>query len=102
MVDATSATTTDQRSEQEVREAVRALVLELAPAPEGAEQGEGRLAEDLGFHSLALLELAFALEDEFDLPPIDEGAARTITTIGRVQDHVVDQLRTRGAIRTDS
>ena len=98
MPETTDATATEARSEQELRATIRALVLELAPNPEGAEQDTAHLAEDLGFHSLALLELAFTLEDEFDLPPIDEGVARQITTLQAVQDHVIGQLRTRGEL----
>jgi acyl carrier protein len=82
----------DGRSEQEVRGIVRVIVRELAPNPDGASIGDAQLVEDLGFHSLALLELAFALEDEFDLTPIDQQTAQQITTTKAVEDYVVEQL----------
>lgn len=98
MSDQPGATRADPRSEEEVRSTVRELIVDLAPSPEAAGHGDARLAEDLGFHSLALLELAFSLEDEFDLPPIDEDTARHITTVSRVQEHVLGILRGRGAL----
>jgi len=97
----TSAPTTG-RTEAEVRASVRAVVLELAPDGDESAAPDARLAEDLGFHSLALLELAFTLEDEFDLPPIEEQTARQITTIERVASHVVEQLAARGEIAAES
>ncbi|WP_055483320.1 phosphopantetheine-binding protein [Sphaerimonospora mesophila] len=93
------STAVEGRSEQDVRAYVSEIVLELAPNPDQAEARAGsRLVEDLGFHSLALLELAFTLEDEFDLPPIDENTARQITTIDAVAGHVVSNLRARGEL----
>ena len=89
MTDATRSTTAEVRTEAEVRDSVTAIVTELAPNPEQTEgAGDSRLVEDLGFHSLALLELAFTLEDEFELPPIDETTARKIVTIDAVAEHV--------------
>ncbi|MET8307422.1 MULTISPECIES: phosphopantetheine-binding protein [unclassified Micromonospora] len=99
MTDATRSTTAEVRTEVEVRDSVTAIVTELAPNPEQIEgSGDSRLVEDLGFHSLALLELAFTLEDEFDLPPIDETTARKIVTIDAVAEHVSDILRSRGEL----
>lgn len=86
----------DQRSEQDVRKLLRSLIFELAPgdaAPPAAEAADGvRLVEDLSYHSLALLELAFTIEDEFDLDPIDEEAAQQIRTVRDVGDLVVEKL----------
>ncbi|GAB3935046.1 acyl carrier protein [Micromonospora vulcania] len=99
MTDATRSTTAEVRTEEEVRDSVTAIVTELAPNPEQTEgAGDSRLVEDLGFHSLALLELAFTLEDEFDLPPIDETTARKIVTIDAVVAHVNEILRDRGEL----
>jgi acyl carrier protein len=96
MTDVSTPVVVDGRSEEDLRASVKAIVLELAPNPDQvAGEGSSRLVEDLGFHSLALLELAFTLEDEFDLPPIDETTARQITTIDAVSDHVVSSVRAR-------
>ncbi len=68
-------------------------MLELAPNPEkGASEEDVLLVEDLEYHSLALLELAFALEDEFDLPPIDEESVQNIKTARDIEDYVIRQL----------
>jgi acyl carrier protein len=98
MTESATSARTGARAETEVRASVRAVVLELAPNGDESAAPDARLSEDLGFHSLALLELAFTLEDEFDLPPIEEQTARQITTIVAVETHVVTQLAARGEI----
>jgi acyl carrier protein len=55
------------------------------------------LVEDLEYHSLALIELSFTLEDEFDLNNIDESVARRITTVGDIEEYVVSEVRNREA-----
>ncbi|MBB6347776.1 phosphopantetheine-binding protein [Nonomuraea muscovyensis] len=90
--------TTSTMTEADARASVRAVVLELAPNGDESAAPDAHLVDDLGFHSLALLELAFTLEDEFDLPPIDEATARQITTILAVENHVVRELTERGEI----
>ncbi|MDH6128353.1 hypothetical protein [Kitasatospora sp. GP82] len=82
-----------QRTEQETREDIREIVVAMAPDPGGAAEADPALVEDLGYHSLALLELAFALEDEYGLPAIDQEIARRIRCVSDVQDYVVGQLR---------
>ncbi|MGH3186192.1 MAG: acyl carrier protein [Streptosporangiaceae bacterium] len=89
--------TRDGCTEEEVLETVRAVILELAPEPVETPDPEILLVEDMAYHSLALLELAFTLEDEFDLPPIDEEIARGIRTIGDVERHVIKELTERDA-----
>jgi acyl carrier protein len=91
-------TDVDDRSEDDIRESVQAIVVELAPGAGDDANADSRLIEDLGFHSLALLELAFTLEDEFNLPPIDEQTAQKITTVGSIAEHVVSTMRGSGAL----
>ncbi|CAA9441425.1 MAG: hypothetical protein AVDCRST_MAG66-4021 [uncultured Pseudonocardia sp.] len=89
----------DPRTEQEVRQTIREIVAEVAP--EGTDDDVSstmHLVDDLAFHSLSLLELAFTLEDEFDLPPIDEDIARSIVIVADVEQHVVDELAGRGEL----
>jgi acyl carrier protein len=81
--------------EERVRRLIRDLILELAPNPENVALEDPRLLDDLEYHSLALLELAFTLEDEFDLEPIDAETAQTIRTSKDVEDYVVEKLRQR-------
>lgn len=76
-----------------VRETVLAIIEQIAPERDRFVADTNlRLVEDLGFHSLALLEMAFAIEDEFDLPPLDEETGRGIRTTDHVLDYVLGQL----------
>jgi acyl carrier protein len=83
------------RSEDEIRATIRLIVMELAPEPDRTVGDDARLMADLAYHSLALMELAFTLEDEFDLLPVDEATGRAIQSIRDVQDHVLTELRAR-------
>jgi len=80
-------------TEESLRNAVLKIIIELAPGVTGGAPLEARLVDDLGYHSLALLELAFALEDEFDLQPLDEATARKIMTINDVLNHVANEFK---------
>ena len=96
MSDATNVDARQVRDEAECRDLIRLIVKELSPSPPSDLSDEARLVDDLGYHSLALLELAFALEDEFGLQPIDEQTARKILTVRDVGDHVVNELSSAG------
>jgi acyl carrier protein len=74
----------------DLRAEIRDVILELAPDSTRAHMDDPRLIEDLNYHSLALLELAFALEDRYNLPPIEREAAQTLTTMGAVVDFVIE------------
>jgi len=91
------ATTIPRWTDESVRSLIREVIVDLAPSP-GEIVAEARLVEDLGYHSLSLLELAFSLEDEFDLPTIDEPTARRILTVGDVEQHVLTHLRSTGKV----
>lgn len=81
---------------EEVRETVLAIIEQLAPERERFDAGtDMHLVNDLGFHSLALLEMAFAIEDDFDLPPIDEETGRGIQTTEQVLTYVFGQLESQ-------
>lgn len=84
--------------EAAIRATIRELVSELAPSDAiESVSAEHRLVEDLECHSLALLELAFTLEDEFGLESIDEETVEEIVTVGDVETHVIDELRHKHA-----
>jgi acyl carrier protein len=85
-------------AEREVRTRVHDLVLRLAPDPLAPVDESAHLIEELGYHSLALLELAFALEGEFGLSPIDERATREMRTVADVEAHVLRELRAGGRV----
>lgn len=77
----------------DVRQTVLGIIQQLAPEPGRFDPAKDlHLVDDLGFHSLALLELAFAIEDDFDLPPIDEETGRGIQTTEQVLEYVLGQL----------
>lgn len=95
MTDAVPAT---GRTETEVRRVVRRIIVELGPEGTDPADDATTLIEGMGYNSLALIELAFTLEDEFDLAPIDEVTARRIGTLQAVQDHVVAELTGRGEL----
>jgi len=75
-----------------MRRLIRNLIRELAPAPDAIAGENSRLVEDLGYHSLALLELAFTLEDEFGLEPIDQETAKTIVTARDIEEYVMQRV----------
>ena len=72
-------------SHDDIAARVRELVGSLIPA--GARQvgPSDRLVEDLGFDSVAVLELALALEVEFDLEEIDEEQTVDLVTVGDIE-----------------
>lgn len=77
------------------RATVRRIVCEVAPTDVDTCGSDAVLVDDLAYHSLALLELAFALEDEFDLPPMDDHAAQNIRTVSDVEEFVLAALQER-------
>jgi acyl carrier protein len=87
-------------TEQEVHNLICEIITDLSPS-HGEAKVEKRLIEDLGYHSLALMELAFSLEDEFELPAINEATARQILTIDQVQQHVLNHLRSVNKVAVD-
>jgi acyl carrier protein len=80
-------------ADSEVRARVRAVILQVAPNQDGVQAEQTLLVEHLEYHSLALLELGFALEDEFDLPPLDQAQVQHITTVEEIEDLVLELLR---------
>jgi len=87
--------------EQSLRTTIRNLIRELAPNQLVIElNAEHRLVEDLGYHSLALMELAFTLEDEFGLDPLDEQQALKIELAGDVEQHVIGELTRKHVLKS--
>jgi acyl carrier protein len=84
-----------KQDDADVRARVRSIIVQVAPNPDGIQAGETKLVDHLEYHSLALLELGFTLEDDFDLPPIDQAQVQDITTVEEVEDLVVGLLRQR-------
>lgn len=68
-----------------VEQQLHAMIREIAPAPVSEITSASRLEDDLGFDSLALVELAVQLEQQFKLPPLSEEEALDITTVGDIE-----------------
>ncbi len=83
----------ETEAEEAVRQTIRQIVFSMAPEPPSGSHADLDLVDDLAYHSLALLEMAFALEDEFLLPPIDQESAQQIRTVGDVESYIISQLR---------
>jgi acyl carrier protein len=74
--------------------AVRTVVRLLAPSAPARVTGDQELVGDLGYHSLALAELGFTLEDLFALEPITPEQAMSLSSI----DDLIELIR--GAIHS--
>ncbi|MFD0689919.1 acyl carrier protein [Actinomadura fibrosa] len=72
-------------SREDIARRVRDLVGDLVPAGARRVGPADRLVEDLGFDSVAVLELALALEVEFDLQEIDEARTVDLATVGDIE-----------------
>ena len=83
-----------------VRENVRRLVVDMAPAPHPAPSESTLLTVDLGYDSLSLMELAALLEREFELGEVSEDEAVEAETVGDVEELVVRKLAARAGTAT--
>jgi len=81
---------TDRAREKQA--VIRKMISQFAPRNVDDLTPDTGLIDDLGYHSLALLELAYALEDEFGLPPLDEETARDILTVRDIEGLVAQRL----------
>lgn len=61
-----------------------AVIAPLAPHPDAPLTPDADLVDDLGFDSLALIELTVAIEEAFGLAPVAEFEQTTARTIGAV------------------
>lgn len=81
-------------TEDELTGRVRTLVGEMSPLGPREALPEHRMTEDLGFDSLATVELITAIEEEFGLEPIDEESAMDVLTVA----DLVELIRGSGAV----
>ncbi|WP_371496511.1 phosphopantetheine-binding protein [Kitasatospora sp. NBC_00374] len=75
-----------------VADQVRRLVGEMSPLGAREAQSTDRLVEDLGYDSLAVIELSLQLESTFSLTAMGQGEAADITTVGDVEGLVEKAL----------
>jgi acyl carrier protein len=78
-----------------VRKDVRRLIEQLAPVRGVEISPSTELGVDLGYESLRLMELATALEDQFELTEITEDDAAEADTVAEVEELVVRLVRER-------
>jgi len=71
------------RSEQQILDALRGILTEIAGVPAEEVQPDHTLVDDLAIDSLTLVEVAAAVQDEFNVEVPDEGL-KDLKTIGDV------------------
>ncbi|WP_424217320.1 acyl carrier protein (plasmid) [Streptomyces sp. BI20] len=67
---------------------VRAIVARIGELDPSEVTGEARLADDLAFDSLQLIELAATIEERFAIGRVDETAVLDIVTVHDVESLV--------------
>ncbi len=78
--------------EQEIRDKVKHVIVEKLNVEEGKITDDARYVEDLGADSLALVDIAMALEDEFHMQIPDEDIEK-ITTFGNTIDYIKQHIK---------
>ncbi|MGA5798088.1 acyl carrier protein [Streptomyces cellulosae] len=73
------------------RAQVRRIVGEMSPLGACEANSGDRLVEDLGYDSLAVIELSLRIEQEFTLVDLGTGPTADITTVKDIEDFVVQQ-----------
>lgn len=82
-------------------EVILRVVGALAPDTSAAVTLASDLRDDLGYHSLALVELSFLLEDIFSLEPISREVAELVRTVGDIDGYIHDLSEERGFVFND-
>ena len=90
MADGVEMTTTFE----DISAQVIALVTEMAPEPPpaGLDLAAANFIDDLGYHSVALVELGFAVEERFGLDPIEADDVEDVATPGDLARFVAGRL----------
>ena len=73
-------------TQDELRQTVRTLAGALAPTPQGPAAPDSDMIDDLQYDSVSLMELIVALEQEFELPPLDDDGFLDVRTVGEVEE----------------
>jgi len=71
-----------------LRRQVRQVIGEMSPLGRRIAQSSNRLVEDLGYDSLAVIELSLRIESQFGLTSLGQDEAGDITTVSDVEDLV--------------
>jgi len=78
--------------EQEIRDKVKHVIVEKLNVDENKINDDAKYVEDLGADSLALVDIAMALEDEFQMQIPDEDIEK-ITTFGSTVDYIKQHIK---------
>jgi acyl carrier protein len=73
-------------------EVIRQVVTAYASVPVELAESAQQLVHDLGYHSLRLVELAFALEDLFVMEPVTLDDPPPIGTVGELAEYMVRRV----------
>lgn len=76
----------------QVRAVVHEVVRLIAPFPQEVVTDDQELVNHLAFHSLALAELGFALEELFSLDAVTPEQAMSMTTVGDITALIGDAI----------
>ncbi len=93
----TGPTTAGGGPVDEVAALITRLVGALAPEPVAQVLLDQRFVDDLGYNSVRLVELSFALEDLFQLEPMSVEDAPPIGHVGELVAYVCGKVSESGA-----
>jgi acyl carrier protein len=74
-----------------LRSNVRQIVGEMSPLGAREASSEDRLVEELGYDSLAVIELSLRIEQDFGLNAMSSGGTPDISTVKDIEDFVEAQ-----------
>jgi acyl carrier protein len=83
--------------QDDVSEQVREIIARMSPLAPCEAGPDDHLVEDLGYDSLAIIELALELEVALGLRRIEEEEAMDVVTVRQVQNLVLQALSTTEA-----
>ncbi|HHT16269.1 MAG TPA: acyl carrier protein [Papillibacter sp.] len=75
-----------------IMERLRSLIAEQFSVSEDSITMDTSFTDDLGADSLDVVELAMALEEEFDIPETDEETLYKLVTVGDVYRYVSSHI----------
>jgi acyl carrier protein len=78
-----------------IAEVIARVVGSMAPAPVERPAPDQTLVHDLGYHSLRLLELSFALEDLFEMEPATAEDAPPVGSVSELAAYMVGRMERR-------
>ncbi|MFD4673354.1 acyl carrier protein [Lentzea sp. NPDC058450] len=78
--------------DESVREAVHGILRHMSHGDSTELSDDARIATDLGFDSLRLLELAIVIEERFELAEVNVDEALGVSTVRELVDLVTERV----------